>query len=154
MTKIMRIPSSVNVNPADFTRTLRRVVVPVKFSINDVLIPAAWADLFAKINNGDELIVCREDGAWRLHLLVTSVGVGLVQTAVLHRWESDDVKAESEPDSELDVPDNYVVNHAPRTGWRVLMKEPHLEVSRNHKSKSEAVRAAVAHAMRATGVAA
>lgn len=147
--KIKRIPAGTSVNPADFTRTLRRVMVPISFDIADVLVPAAWADLHTKIAIDDELIVWREDRAWRVHLLVVENGVGYVKTTVLHRYETEAAKADAEGD-ELVVPDNYIVNHAPRTGWRVLTKDPHIEVSRDHKSRREATMAAIAHFQRST----
>lgn len=147
--KFKRIPAGTPVNPADFTRTLRRVMVPVSFDIADVLVPAAWADLHTKIHNDDELIVWREDRAWRVHLLVVEKGIGYVKTTVLHRYEAEAAKAEADAE-DLTVPDNYIVNHAPKTGWRVLTKEPHLEVSRDHKSRREATLAAIAHHQRSS----
>lgn len=147
--KMKRIPPGTQINPADFTRTLRRVMVPVSFEISDVLVPASWADLHSKIHIDDELIVWREDRAWRVHLLVVDKGIGYVKTIVLHRYEAEAAKAEAEGE-ELTVPDNYIVNHAPKTGWRVLTKDPHLEVSRDHKSRREATLAAIAHYQRSS----
>lgn len=156
MTKsAFRIPAGTTVNPADFTRTLRRIKVPVNFTPEAVMIPGAWADLHDKIHIDDELIVWPEDRAWRLHLLVVGKMPGLVETIELHRWVREGARqTANEPASDLEVPEGYIVNHAPKTGWRVLTKDPHLEVSRNHPSKNAAIAAAVAHAMRATGVAA
>lgn len=157
MTKTLRIPARTLVNPADFTRTLRRVEVPVAFSIDDVLVPGAWANLHDKIHIDDELVVYREDRAWRLHLLVVGRGIGFVEMVELHRWVRDgvaDVDGEEPIVDALAPPDGYIVNHAPKTGWRVLTKEPHQEVSRNHPSKLEAIQAAIIHAAKANGLAA
>lgn len=152
MTKTLRIPASTQVNPADFTRTLRRIKVPVDFSIDDVMVPGAWANLHDRIHLDDELIIWREDHAWRVHLLVVDRGIGFITTVQLHQWVRDDAPAEEEPIGEpLAVPEGYIVNHAPKTGWRVLTKEPHLEVSRNHTSKLHAIQAAVEHAAKANG---
>lgn len=153
MANTLRIPANTIVNPADFTRTLRRIKVPVNFMPDDVLVPGVWANLHDRINIDDELIVWREDRAWRLHLLVVGKGIGFVETVELHRWQREEAHA-VEDAGNLEVPEGYIVNHAPKTGWRVLTKDPHLEISRNHKSKAEAIQAAIVHAAKAAGLAA
>lgn len=153
----MKIPSNTLMNPADFSRTLRRIKVPVGMSIEDVLTPGNWANIYAKVAVDDEVIVWREDRAWRLHLLVVEVGAGLVRTIVLHKADNllpSAGLAPKEPETPLDPPSGYKVNHTPKTGWRVLTEDPHMEVSRNHRTKHEATLAAISHAAKAQGIAA
>lgn len=150
----MKIPAQTALNPADFTRTLRRMKVPVDMTPEDVMLPKNWASVFSKVNVDDEVIVWPEDRAWRLHLLVTEVGVGFVKTVELHSLRLEATAQTKEPEGPvMEVPAGYKVNHAPKTGWRVLTDDPHMEISRNHKSRHEATLAAIAHAQKA-GVAA
>ncbi|MBZ9807695.1 hypothetical protein [Mesorhizobium sp. ESP-6-2] len=151
----MKIPAQTAVNAADLTRTLRRMKVPVDMTPADVMVPGNWANVFSKVFVDDEVIVWPEDRAWRLHLLVVEVGVGFVKTAVLHSLELHARAAPAaEPADIPDVPAGYKVNHAPKTGWRVLTEDPVMEVSRNHKSRLEATLAAITHAAKASGLAA
>ena len=149
----MKIPSQTALNPADFTRTIRRMKVPVDMTIEDVLIPGNWANIFSKVSVDDEVIVWPEDRAWRLHLLVLEIGVGWVKTTVLHAVEFTRRKAD-EPAEELAVPAGYKVNHAPKTGWRFLTEDPPMEIGRNFKSRHDATLAAIDHAAKANTVAA
>lgn len=151
----MKIPAQTALHPAEISRTLRRMMVPVTMSIADVMTPANWANVFGKVHRDDEVIVWREDRAWRLHLLVVEVGVGFVRTVVLHQLGADEAATVAETEGEpIAPPAGYKVNHAPKTGWRVLTDDPHLEISRNHKTRHEATLAAHAHAAKANAVAA
>lgn len=150
------LPASTNVGPIEFHSTKRFVTVAVNFDIEDIMRPGCWSHVASKIQRGDEIIVLREDMAWRLDLFVTEVGPGLVVTHILHRWVNPDhvVETVAEEPAELpDIPDNYTVNHAPKTGWRVWTKTPGLEVSRNHRSKLEAILAARVHFQKSMAVA-
>ena len=146
----MKIPAQTAVNPADYTRSLRRMVVPVGTTIDDVMLPGNWSNIFSKVDVRDEIIVDTEDDAWRLHLRVMEKGVGWVKTYPLHVAEFQKVKVVGAVLPDLDIPEGYRINHAPRTLWRVLMDDG-LEVSRNHKTKREATEAAIAHAAKASG---
>ena len=153
----MKIPAQAALNSADYTRTLRRMVVPNSMTMEDVSIPGNWANVFSKVTVDDEVIVVPEDRTWRLHLLVVERGTGWVKTALLHAIDL--TKAVSKPKAEEpveipDVPVGYKVNHAPKTGWRVLTEDPAMEVSRNHKTRLEATNAAIEHSKKAAGLAA
>jgi hypothetical protein len=153
----MKIPAQAALNSADYTRTLRRMVVPNSMTMEDVSIPGNWANVFSKLTVDDEVIVVPEDRTWRLHLLVVERGTGWVKTALLHAIDL--TKAVSKPKAEEpveipDVPAGYKVNHAPKTGWRVLTEDPAMEVSRNHKTRLEATNAAIEHSKKAAGLAA
>ncbi|MBZ9873081.1 hypothetical protein LB542_19730 [Mesorhizobium sp. BR1-1-9] len=153
----MKIPAQTALNSADYTRTLRRMVVPNTMTMEDVSVPGNWANVFSKVKADDEVIVVPEDRTWRLHLLVVEAGVGFVRTALIHAIDLTKAiaKAPAEDLSQVpEPPEGYKVNFAPKTLWRVLTDDPVMEVSRAHKTKGEAVQAAIEHARKASGLAA
>jgi hypothetical protein len=162
MRQIMKIPAQTALNSADFTRTARRMIVPNSMTMEDVAIPGNWANVFSKVKAGDEVIVLPEDMSWRLHLHVTETGVGWVKTALLHAIDLTKVAAKPQPvEQPDDVPDDapappagYTVNFAPAHKWRAMTSDPHLVVSKDHKTRAEAVQAAIAHDAKARGIAA
>lgn len=138
---------------ADYVRTAHHVVVPVDVTMEDVTRPSFWAHHTGRLGKNDIVDVLSEDGSFDMQLRVVDKGVGFVEMRVLREWQREG--AEEDAGLSLpDAPDGYIVNHAPKTGWRVLTKDPHLEISRNHKSKLEAIEAAIVHAAKAAGLAA
>lgn len=156
--KIKLLPAATKVDPAEFTLTVRRVVVPNDFAVSDILKPGAWAHIASKIQAGDEILAFREDKAWRVHLIVLESGPGLLMLDVLSLWRNpahaQEEPVEAVPDTDLEAPEGYTVNFAPKTLWRVWSKDPALEVSRNHQSKLAAVMSARAHFQKSNAVAA
>lgn len=156
--KIKMLPAATGVQPIDFHRTMRHVTIPVDYSVDDILVPGAWGHIASKIPRGDEIVAIRADMAWRAHLLVSESGPGFLMVHALSIWSNpshvEKVDSAASEGEELDAPENYTVNHAPRTGWRVWTKTPALEVSRNHKTRRDAVMAARAHYQRIVAVAA
>lgn len=149
----MKIPADTKTDPADYTRTLRRIVVPVQMTMADVLVPGNWAHLSGKIFRNDEVIVVPEDGSWRMHLYVVETGAGYVKTVALHQWERPGSGPLKVADDEvLTAPDGYRIDHTPKTGWRAFTTDPHIEIARNKASRNDAIRAAIAHAAKAAGV--
>lgn len=142
---------------ADYSRTYHHVVVPHDVTIEDLTRPNYWAHHTARLTKGDLVDVLSEDDGLDVQLRVTGKGTGYVEMRVVRSWHRE-APATEEADEAVDVsltpPDGYIVNHAPKTGWRVLTKEPHLEVSRNHTSKLHAIQAALEHAAKANGQAA
>jgi hypothetical protein len=158
----MKIPANTALNSADFTRTLRRMVVPNTMTMEEVSIPGNWANIFAKVTVDDEVIVTPEDRSWRLHLLVVERGTGWVKTALLHAIDLTKVAVKQpviEQPSELpedapQPPEGYTVNFAPAHKWRAMTNDPHLVVSKDHKTREAAIAAAVEHSKKASGLAA
>jgi hypothetical protein len=158
----MKIPANTALNSADFTRTLRRMVVPNTMTMEEVSIPGNWANIFAKVTVDDEVIVTPEDRSWRLHLLVVERGTGWVKTALLHAIDLTKVAVKQPvieqpnelPEDAPQPPEGYTVNFAPAHKWRAMTNDPHLVVSKDHKTRAEAIAAAVAHAQKASGLAA
>lgn len=152
------LPATTNIGPIEFRVTRRLVLAPIDTTIEDLLKPGFWAHVAGKIQPGNEIVVRREDMAWRVELQVTETGPGLVVAHLLHEWRNpahkDEAPVADDVATTLEAPANYTVNHAPKTGWRVWTKIPAVEVSRNHKSRHEATLAAIAHANKASGLAA
>ncbi|TGR84539.1 hypothetical protein EN866_33285 [Mesorhizobium sp. M2D.F.Ca.ET.223.01.1.1] len=158
----MKIPAITKLNGADFTRTLRRMVVPNGMTMEDVSVPGNWANVFSLVKVDDEVIVIPEDRTWRLHLLVVEVGVGFVRTALLHAIDLTKTVAKASaveqpgavPDDAPEPPAGYTVNFAPAHKWRAMTNDPHQVVSKDHRTRAEAIAAANAHARKASGIAA
>lgn len=158
----MKIPAQTALNSADFTRTLRRMVVPNSMTMEDVSVPGNWANVFSKVNVDDEVIVSPEDRTWRLHLLVTETGVGWVKTALLHAIDLTKTVAKKKlveqpgevPDDAPMPPDGYTVNFAPAHKWRAMTNDPQMVVSKDHRTRAEAIQAAIDHSNKAQGLAA
>lgn len=158
----MKIPANTALNSADYSRTLRRMIVPNSMTMEDVAIPGNWANVFSKVSLHDEVIVVPEDRTWRLHLLVTEIGVGLVKTALLHAIDLTKAVAKQKPvelpndvaEDAPQPPDGYTVNFAPAHKWRAMTNDPHMVISKDHRTRAEAVQAAHAHAAKAQGLAA
>ncbi|RUU80013.1 hypothetical protein [Mesorhizobium sp. M7A.F.Ca.MR.362.00.0.0] len=158
----MKIPAQTSLNNADYTRTLRLMIVPNSMTMEEVAIPGNWANVFAKVKTDDEVIVTPEDRSWRLHLLVAETGVGWVKTVLLHAIDLNKVvtkpKAVEQPDEIPDdaplPPDGYTVNFAPAHKWRAMTNDPQLVVSKDHKTRIDALKAAHEHAAKAQGLAA
>lgn len=142
---------------AEYVRNTHHVTVPHDITIEDLMRPSYWAHHVERLNPPDLVDVMTEDGSLDVQLRVTGKGTGYVEMRVVRAWLREQPAAEEaeEPIGDaLTPPDGYIVNHAPKTGWRVLTKEPHLEISRNHTSKLHAIQAAIEHAARANGQAA
>lgn len=150
------LPATAMSRSADYARTYHHVVVGVDVSVEDVLRPSFWAHHTARLNVGDIVDVLTADDRFDLQLRVTEKKIGMVTMRALRIWTSETAVVEGAEDQliPLPVPDGYVVNHAPKTGWRALTKEPPLEISRNHKTRREATQAAIDHARLANGIAA
>lgn len=158
----MKIPAQTALNNADYTRSLRRMVVPNTMTMEEVSVPGNWANVFSKVKVDDEVIIQPEDKTWRLHLLVVETGVGWVKTALLHAIDL--TKAAPKPqvvEQPSDIPDDapappegYTVNFAPAHKWRAMTNDPQLVVSKDHKTRADAVKAAHEHAAKAQGLAA
>lgn len=148
MTKAL--PATAMTRAADYVRTAHHVVVPVDVTLEDITRPSFWAHHTGRLGMHDIVDVLSADGKFDVQLRVVDKGIGFVEMRVLRAWQREGAAAE-EAGELPEVPEGYIVNHAPKTGWRVLTKE-HLEVSRNHKSKREAIEAAIVHAAKASGL--
>lgn len=141
---------------ADYSRTYHHIDVDPDATLEDILRPSFWAHHVDKFRRNDIVDVVTLDGGIDVQMRVEGKGIGYVSMRPMRIWQRDDGASAStdNPPAELMPPDGYVVNFAPKQGWRVMTKEPHLIVSRDHKSKAEAIAAALAHSAKANAVAA
>ncbi|NTF54418.1 hypothetical protein G6L12_05855 [Agrobacterium rhizogenes] len=143
-------------NAAEYVRTQHHAVVDPDHTLDDVLAPGYWAHHVDRLRVHDLIDVIGE--RFDVTLRVTGRGKGFVETRVLRKWE-DDTPAAKLTDAEraaieATIPDGYVIDHTPKTGWRARLRDGGEEISRNHKSKVEAIQSAIAHSQRAQGIAA
>lgn len=143
-------------NSADYVRTQHHVKVDPSDTLEEVLTPGYWAHHVDRMREDDLIDVIGE--RFDVTLRVIGKGRGYVETRVLRKWVSEEPEArisdEERARIESMLPDGYVVDHTPKTGWRARLKDGGTEISRHHKSKIEAINAAIAHAQRAQGIAA
>lgn len=140
-------------NAAEYVRTQHHVVVEPDHSIEDVLTPGYWQHHVDRLRVHDLIDVVGE--RFDATLRVIGKGNGYVETRLLRVWVSEEPAAkmtdEERATIEASIPDGYVVDHTPKTLWRARLKDGGAEISRNHKSKVDAIKDAVAHAARAQG---
>lgn len=150
------LPATAMTRSADINRTYHHVNVDPLATLADILRPSFWAHHTQRLQPNDMVDVMTTDGGIDVSLRVVSKAIGMVEMRPLRIWVRDEAKpaTNDEPAEMPDVPEGYKVNHAPKTGWRVLTEDPALEISRNHKSRLEATMAAIAHAAKANAVAA
>lgn len=157
----MKIPAQTRLDTTDYAFANRAMIVPNAMTMEDVSIPGNWANVFSKVKVNDTVVVMPEDLSWRLHLWVTEVGIGWVKTELLHvKIRNSAVKQPvieqpgELPEDAPQPPEGYTVNFAPAHKWRAMTNDPHLVVSKDHKTRAEAVAAAIAHSQKASGLAA
>ena len=137
-------------NLAEYNRSTWHVEADADMTIDDVMTPAFWQHHSDKIRINDLIDVIGQ--GFDIQLRVIGKGIGFVETRLLRKWVAE--KADAKPEGADDVPEGYVVDHTPRTRWRVRLKDGGVEIGRDMQTRDDAVNVAVAHAMRATGVAA
>jgi hypothetical protein len=142
--------------PAEYLRTIHHVKVDPDHTIEDILKPSYWTHHVDRLNVDDLIDVIGE--TFDIQLRVTGKGIGFVETRALREWKSDapsaKLSAEEVAAIEATIPDGYYIDHTPKTGWRARLRDGAVELSRNHKSKVEAIQSAIAHSQRAQGLAA
>lgn len=143
-------------NAAEYLRTQHHVVVDQDHSLDDVMTPGYWQHHVERLRVHDLIDVIGE--RFDATLRVMSKGNGYVETRLLRKWVSEEPAAkltdEERAAIEASIPDGYVIDHTPKTLWRARLKDGGAEISRNHKSKVEAINAAITHSQRAQGIAA
>ncbi len=92
------------------------VIVPVGMDFEACLEPEFWCHVASRLQPHDEIVLAPEDGSYRAHLFVRSVGKVEARVAVVHKAEFDDVQ----PAAEADWNATHRVIHAgPHHKWRV-----------------------------------
>lgn len=152
-------PTAMRSNGADYVRSTHHVVVPPDYTLEDILTPRFWSHHFNALNVFDLVDVVASDFSLDVTLRVVEKGVGFVTMLPLRVYQREQAKGadksvKTAKESELEPPEGYVVNHAPKTGWRFFTTNPHQEIARGFKSKHEATLAAIEHDKKASGQAA
>ncbi len=150
--------SAMRSNGADYLRTYHHVQVGPEVPLEDIMRPSFWAHHVNSIRVHDLIDVVASDGSLDCQFRVIGKGVGFVTLRPRLVWLREDRK-DGKPaddvakdDSDLpEIPEGYIVNHTPKTKWRVFTKDPQQETSRDHASKREAIEAAIAHNKQANG---
>lgn len=130
-----------------------RYIAPVGHTLEMVMRPDYWRNVTRETGQQrvpgrhayNRIEVLAEDGTWEADLRVMSVADGLVQVRLLREWN-----APARPGRKPSVPDGYIVEHIPNSGWRVL--DPHgAVIAAQLTTEEDATRAASAHARKAKG---
>lgn len=141
---------------AEFVRTQHHLNAEPGVSIEDVMIPGFWRHHSTRLKPGDLIDIMGE--GYDITLRVKATGNGFVETYLLRKWLDDapvyKMTAEEAAQIESAIPDGYVIDHTPRTLWRARMKDGGTEISRNHKTKPDAILSAIDHAKKTMGIAA
>lgn len=150
------LPANYMHNQAEYDRPCFFVSLPPEYSIDDVLSPKFWAHHVKKLPINSRVEVVSSDGQFDLELRVVSSDIGYVRMRVLRKWERTELPKEEAPPAvtEADIPEGYLVNHAPKTKWRVFTREPHEEIKRDLPTKEHAIAVAIEHHNKAMGIAA
>lgn len=148
-------PSKMNLQ-AEYMRAAYHVEVDPSTLLSDVTIPKFWCHYAMKLRRHDLIDVIGQ--GFDVTLRVQEVGTGYAKVNIIRQW-LDKVAAlamaEEDPASiEASIPDGYVIDHTPKTLWRARLKDGAVEISRNHKTKIEAIASAVGHFNKVMGIAA
>lgn len=144
--------TAIGSRSADYNRTAYHIEVDPTVSLEDLLRPGFWAHHAGSLKRGDLIDVLSVDGAYDVTLRVVGTAIGMVEMRALRIWLRDEPAAAEEAD--IDAPAGYKVNYAPKHKWRVLMDGFADPISKDHASRADATRAAIAHAAKANAVAA
>lgn len=144
--------TALRANGADYLRTYHQIKVTPDITIEDILRPSFWAHHTNVLRPDDLIDILSTDGGLDVQVRVVGKGIGMVMVRPLRVWVRDQEQAAD--DSGLEVPAGYTVSFAPAQKWRVVVNDPHMIISKDHKSRAEAVAAAVAHFKKASGLAA
>lgn len=143
-------------NGAEYDRPYLQIKVDPETTLEDVLRPGFWAHHAQNIKVDSLIDILSEDGGMDVQVRVIGKGVGMVHVRPLRVWlRKEEAIASGDPElSDEDIPEGYTVNFAPTQRWRVMTNEPHMIISKGHMAKSDAIKAAIAHAHKAQGLAA
>jgi hypothetical protein len=152
MAKVLHA-SALRANGADFLRTYHQIKVDHETTLEDILRPGFWAHHTNVLRVDDLIDILSADGGMDVQVRVIGKGIGLVNVRPIRVWVREQEAAVEGPVL-TEVPDGYTINFAPAQRWRVMTNEPHMIISKDHQTKSDAIKAALEHAGKAQGIAA
>lgn len=141
---------------ADYARAYHHVTVEPDVTLEDIKRPNFWAFHVARLNAGDLVDVVSRDFSLDVQMRVIGKGVGYVTMRVLREFIDGKSKAKAPDPRDEDLPElpeNYKVVFAPKSGWVVRTIDP-AETVATKPTKPEAYAAAIEHSRKALGVAA
>lgn len=146
-------PTELNSNGGDFHRTYHHLVVDPSVTVDDVMVPKFWAHHVANLKINDLIDIVAADDSWDVQLRVVEKGIGYVKMRPRMVWMREETNARTpdQPANEPDMPEGYKVTFSPNKQvlWQATTIDPHAVVSKGHKSRVEAINAAIAHARKA-----
>lgn len=144
---------------ADFVRTFHHIVAPQGVRLSDLIRPSFWSHHTARLAVGDLVDVVAEDGSYDVTLRV--IGKGTLGGAVMRPirvftlGEAPMIEAAPVGESRVPLPGEqprnipnphevddvpgFKINHAPKTGWRVIRRADGIELVRKLISKDAAI---------------
>lgn len=140
---------------AEFARGHHFAVLDPTTKYEDIFVPKFWCHFAGKLKKYDLIEVVGQ--GFDVTVRVMDVGNGYAE--VVARPYVNETMAEPTVSAEVAaleaaIPDGYVVDHTPKTLWRARLKDGGIEISRNHKTKLEAIGEAMKHFNKSMGVAA
>lgn len=144
--------TALRANGADYLRTYHQIKVGPEITVADILRPGFWAYHTNALRPDDLIDILSEDGGLDMQVRVTGKGIGMVNVRPIRIWEREDrmaVDPSEGADDDLEAPEGYTVNFAPKQRWRVMTNNPQQMISKDHMSKAEAIAAALAHSAQA-----
>lgn len=141
---------------ADYARAYHHIRVDPDTTFEDLLRPNFWAYHVARLNPGDLVDVVAKDFSMDVQLRVIGKEIGLVHMKPLRALVSDRPTAITLPSDDIDLPElpeNYKVQFAPKSGWVTRTIDPPETVATS-KTKLAAHQAALVHSRKAMGLAA
>lgn len=153
MAKVLHA-SALRANGADYQRTYHQIKVDHETTLEDILRPGFWAHHTNVLRVDDLIDILSADGGMDVQVRVIGKGIGMVNVRPLRVWLRQQEAAASDEPELTEVPEGYTVSFAPTQRWRAMTNDPHMIVSKDHKSRSDAIRAAIDHAQKAGALAA
>lgn len=156
MTPVKTLHAALMKHAAEYVRTQHHVVVEPGVEIKDVLVPKFWMHHASRLRKFDLIDVIGQ--GFDITLRVHETGNGYANVVMIRKWESEEkafqVSDEEAAEIEASIPEGYVVDHHWKTQHRVRMKDGGQEISRDHKTRVEAIAAAIKHHKKTLGEAA
>lgn len=156
MTPVKTLHAASMKHSADYIRTQYQIEVTPDITIDDVLIPKFWCHHANRLRRFDLIDVIGQ--GFDITLRVQETGNGYANVAMIRKWVNEEpvfhVSSEEAAQIEASIPDGYLVDFSPKTLWRARLKDGAVEISRNHKTKVEAITSAITHHKKTLGIAA
>lgn len=105
-------------------------------SLEEMLVPAYWANVAKTMKQWDRVEVRPADGSWYAELLVRVVEPFAVLVHVLRRVE---FKPTLKAKSEIDVPEGYEIKFRGKAGWCIVRNDDNTILKEKEDSKEAAL---------------